>query len=232
MRIFVSILLLCCSLVCGAQTAADSLAVDTLDLRTIVLAEEEERGPFFCGVGVSVDLAGLVMLGVANYGSVEGALRLNFRNRWFPVVELGVGSSDHENENTELRFKTSSPYGRVGVDYNFARDLTTGNRVYGGVRLAYCSMKFDLTGPAIEDVFYGGETEYSFYDLESSTTWLEFLFGLEAKIWRWFHLGWNVRYKRRLSQDSPELGKPWYVAGYGKNGGATFGAQFNIVVDI
>lgn len=219
----------------GDSTVVDTLgtveAADTLP-RVIVFAEEEPHEALWQGMGVSFDLAGLVMLAVADYGSIEGALRINLKGRIFPIVEIGVGRSDHGNENTELHFKTTAPYARVGADYNFARDLQSGNRIFGGVRFGYTRMKFDISGPDLEDYYYGGEMEYVFEDLESNTFWLEIVFGIEAKIWKWFHLGWNARYKRRLSQTVPDVGRPWYVAGFGKNGDSTFGAEFNIVIDI
>ncbi len=184
------------------------------------------------GFQVSFDAAGLVMYGVASYGQIEGALRINLKERFFPILEAGLGHSDHTNEDTELHFKTNSPYLRIGCDYNFNKDKTSGNRVYGGVRLAYTTMKFDLSGPDVVDPVWKSTLPYRFNGLKSTCIWGELVFGLEAKIWNNFHLGWSARYRLRLKQTNDDIGAPWYIAGYGNNEGHTFGATFNVIFDI
>ena len=61
---------------------------------------------------------------------------------------------------------------------------------------------------------------------------MEFVAGIDAKIWKMVRLGWSVRYKRRLSNKDPEIGKPWYVPGYGKEGGSRIGASFNLIFEL
>lgn len=72
--------------------------------------------PLFRGVAVSFDLVGVIQSGLGDYGQYEAAARLNLRDRYFPVVELGVGHADADDVDSGLRYKTSAPYGRVGVD--------------------------------------------------------------------------------------------------------------------
>ena len=140
------------------------------------------------GFQISVDAVGMVMYAVANYGQIEGAFRVNLKEKFFPIAEIGLGHSDHKNEDTELHYKTNSPYIRIGCDYNFNKDLTSGNRVYGGFRVGYTKMKFDLDGPALQDPIWHTTVPYHFSGLESEFTWGELVFGLEAKIWKNFHL--------------------------------------------
>ena len=52
-----------------------------------------------------------------------------------------------------------------------------------------------------------------------------------AKIFGPLHLGWSVRYKRRLSYDIAEMGNCWYVPGYGKAGSTRLGGTFNIMLN-
>lgn len=184
------------------------------------------------GMSVSIDAAGAVMYALANYGQLEGSFRLNLKERYFPIVEIGIGHSDHTDDNTSLHFKTNSPYFRMGCDYNFAKDLRSGNRVFGGVRYAYTKIKYDLDGPDLTDPIWGQSVPYSFRDLDGSCSWGEAVFGIEAKIWNNFHIGWSVRYRLRLSQNVSDVGQAWYIPGYGKNEGHTFGATFNLIFDI
>ena len=65
-----------------------------------------------------------------------------------------------------------------------------------------------------------------------SMQWLELVIGLDAKIVGPVHLGWDVRYKRRLTHHEGEIGNTWYVPGFGINDRDTFSAGFNVIVDI
>ena len=61
-------------------------------------AEEEltdKPAPVFAGVAVSADLVGIYMkLANHNYVPLEVSARLNFKEKYFPVFELGYGESD------------------------------------------------------------------------------------------------------------------------------------------
>jgi hypothetical protein len=62
--------------------------------------------------------------------------------------------------------------------------------------------------------------------------WLELVFGIDAKIFGPLHLGWDVRYKRRLIHNEGVLGNTWYVPGFGTNDQDKIAASFNIIFDI
>lgn len=192
----------------------------------------DKDAPKFAGMAVSFDLAGAVMALATSYGQYEGAIRANFKHRYFPVVELGLGVSEKEDDGTELKFKTSALYARIGLDYNFAKDWRTGNRIFGGVRVAYTNFKYDLTSSDIIDPVWNTPVPINFKDVKSDAIWGELVFGLEAKIWKIIHLGWTARYKHRFHQKVSEPGQAWYIPGFGKNDSHVFGATFNFIVDI
>lgn len=194
--------------------------------------EKETPIKLFQGFSVGFDLAGLVMYAAANYGQIEGQLHLNLKERIFPVFEVGMGHCDHEETSTNLKFKTNAPYFRIGCDYNFNKDLSSKNRVFGGVRYGYSNFNFDLSGPTLVDPVWGASVPYNFKSQNSAVHWWELVFGLEAKIWKDLHIGWTARYRRRLKQEIPEVGQAWYVPGFGKNDGHTFGGTFQIIFDI
>lgn len=188
--------------------------------------------PLFAGLSLSVDLAGAFMATVTAYGQYEAALRANLRGRFFPVVEAGWGLSDHTHETTALHYKTGAPFFRIGCDYNFARDAASGNRILGGLRYGFSSFDYDVSGPDLTDPVWGSSHAYRFEGLSGCNHWAEVCFGLEAKIWRFFHLGWSVRYRLRLSDKKSEIGSPWYVPGYGRNDSHVLSGTFNLVFDI
>jgi hypothetical protein len=183
-------------------------------------------------MAVSVDVVGAVMYKLANYGQLEGQLRINLKEKYFPVAELGLGHSDHKDEETNLRFKTDSPYMRLGCDINFNKDKRSKNRIYGGMRFGFTSCKFDLQGDDQTDPVWGTVVPLDYKDKSTTVSWLELVFGLEAKIYKTFHIGWSARYKMRLSQKTPDIGSAWYVPGFGKNDTHNFGATFNLIFDI
>lgn len=65
---------------------------------------------FFNGLAVSTDLLGPAMLWLGDYGSYEAALRVNLKDRWFPVFELGLGKTDHVDAATQTSYKVSAPF--------------------------------------------------------------------------------------------------------------------------
>lgn len=195
-------------------------------------AAREKAIPLLAGLSLSGDVAGLVMAAFTPYGQIEAACRVNLKERFFPIFEMGWGISDHMDELTEQHFKTNAPYFRVGCDYNVANDRLSGNRIYVGARYAFSSFKYDLDGPALSDPVWGGSVPYHFEGVSASSQWGELVLGLDAKIWKFFHLGWSFRYRVRIKQKRTPLGQPWYVPGFGKNDHTCFGGTFNLIFDI
>lgn len=196
------------------------------------LAMRNVKQPLFAGFSVSGNFAGLLLAAATSYGELECALRVNLRNTYFPIGELGIGVCDNTDDGTELHYKTRAPFIRLGCDYNFLRDKQSGNRVFAGARVGFTSFKYDVDGPDFEDLVWGDRVPYKFKGVKGNQTWIELVFGIEAKIWSIFHLGWSARYKNRITHSSGSPGEPWYVPGYGKKGGSALGGTFNLIFDI
>lgn len=188
--------------------------------------------PLFRGVALSADLAGIAQMAFSDYGQYEAALRINLKDKYFPIIELGYGKADAENVISKLSYKTSAPYGRIGIDFNLMKNKHDIYRIYGGFRYAYTSFKFDVEGHDITDPVWGDYVEYSAKDVKANYHWLEAVFGLDAKIWGPIRLGWSFRYKRRLIHDDGNIGNTWYVPGYGKQGGTRLGGTFNVAFEL
>ena len=196
------------------------------------MVAEPDTIPLFRGVAVSADLAGIAQLALSDYGQYEAALRVNLRDKYFPVIELGMGKADANDVATNLTYKSTAPYGRIGMDFNVMKNKHDINRVYVGGRYAFSSFDFDVSSPGITDPVWGDVAEYAHEGNKATWHWMEFVAGIDAKIWKMVRLGWSVRYKRRLSNKDPEIGKPWYVPGYGKEGGSRIGASFNLIFEL
>lgn len=218
-RLVLSGLLAVGAMTASAQTQGDKASKDSI--------------PFFKGFAVSADVVGPAMMALSDYGQVEGALRINLHDEYFPIVEIGYGKASHEDDIvTGISFKTSAPYFRVGCDYNLLKNKHTPNRLYGGLRYGFTSYKTDITHPSYEDPVWGWSAPVSVKGQACSQHWLEVVFGVDAKVTGPLHLGWSVRYKRRIAHDDGEAGNTWYVPGYGKTGSTRLGATFNVIIDI
>ena len=196
------------------------------------LTAQKDTVAFFRGVAVSADVVGLAQLAFSDYGQYEAALRINLKDRYFPVFELGYGTADSDNPTTNLKYKTSAPYWRVGMDFNIAKNKHDAYRVYAGARYAMTYYKFDVVGSGLKDPVWGDDVEYNVKGMKAYYHWMEAVFGVDAKIAGPLRLGWSVRYRRRITHDDGNIGKTWYVPGYGKQGGSRLGGTFNIIFEI
>lgn len=194
--------------------------------------EAQKRLPLFAGASVSTDLCGLGMALAGKYGQYEAAARLNLRGRYFPIAEVGIGSSNHTDETTALHYKVNAPYVRLGMDYNVAKNPRGAGRIFVGARYGWTSFKYAVDGPDLTDPVYGTVTPYRFTGLRGTNHWGELVFGLEAKVWSILHLGWSFRYRIRFYDRQSAVGSPWYVPGFGKNDTHNVGGTFNLIFDI
>lgn len=180
---------------------------------------------------IGVNALGAVQRVLSSYGQYEASVRYNMKDKYFPIVEVGLGAADKEEETTNLHYTTTAPYARLGLDLNMLKDKHDDYRVYVGIRAAYTSFKYDLTSTTtVTDPVWGDETTIDATGQSCSYLWAELVAGVQARIIGPVHLGWTIRYKNRLSQSVADAGEPWYVPGFGKRGSSRLGGSFNIIV--
>lgn len=209
-----------------------ALPISAQHQKLMIEPETNDSTPWLNGFAVSADLFGLLQYMVSDYGQFEGALRINLRDKYFPIVELGLGRAKHDDVVTNISYSSSSPYGRIGIDLNLMKDKHDDYRLYGGLRYALSYFKFDLSHPGMTDPIWGDEVPYGAKGVKCNYHWAEAVAGVDAKIWGPIHLGWSVRYRKRLSYSCGDIGNVWYVPGYGKSGSTRLGGTFNVSIDI
>ena len=192
---------------------------------------EDIQQPFYQGTMVKVDVSGLMGKALGNeYASTEANVECNLLNRYFPVFELGYGSIDTINEETDIHYKTSAPYFRIGAGYNiFSKKPYLPGKMLVGARLGFSSFSYDVEAPAMTDPVWG-ETSIpvSFQGVKSNASWLELVAEVRTNVYKNFHLGFSVRYKSLFSVKKSENSEPLYIPGYGKNKSNGFGITYNI----
>jgi hypothetical protein len=249
---YISALLLSSVLAVGAHAttlAGDSVSVDsvaniaptdTVQIDTavtkkgkfVIQRDSVKSHAFIRGFALYVELAGL---GAKVFGGdnvyYEAGLRINLKQTYFPTVEVGYADSNVENDVSLISYKAKAPYFRVGMDYNFLKNKESNNRLFGGLRVGYTTFDYTIADPNFTDPVWNKPVEY-LYTFNTSAIWTEFIFGLEAEVWKAFHLGWTVRYKVRWSQKESETSEPYYIPGFGTNDKTRLGATFYMALDI
>lgn len=220
---FLSSLLCLCQL--SAQTGTAKTAVKNAVKKTAEPA-------FFQGMALNVEVASPVLYALgADVLNTEAGLRLNFRNHYFPLAELGYSKYESTHDDTQIHYETAAPYLRVGVDVNMLKDKLQENRLMVGARLGYTNYQFDVDGPSMVDPIWGDSQPLDLQGISSNRLWLEMVFSLESEILRHFHMGFSIRYKKKLHEKTPVNAVPYYVPGFG-NGDDGFRATYNLFFDL
>ena len=170
---------------------------------------QKDSVPMFRGFAVSFDLVGAGLMAFTDNGQYEGALRVNLHDEWFPIIEAGLGRANHNDDVTKIHYSTSAPYFRIGID------------------------KVDISCPDFTDPTWKWPTGYGVLDAPCNYHWIEAVVGVDAKIYGPLHLGWSLRYKRRIAhKEEGDFGNTWYVPGFGIFGDTRLGGTFNVIIDI
>ena len=200
------------------------------------IQSENTPTPLYQGISTGVDIAGLGSYALGgDVLNAEMYIQANFKNRFMPIAEFGFASTDKTDDDSDMHFKTSAPYFRVGLDYNaFYKKTHLPGYIFVGLRMGFSSFKYDVDGPDMVDPNYGGQTvvPYSFQGLKSHATWAEAVAGLKVKIYKGFCMGWCVRYKKSFSVKDHPNSRPWYIPGFGKNSSTCFTVSYNLIYNL
>lgn len=230
------ILLLLCSVTLMAQEEGSQMLAPgetPKPTKYVEVTEQEEKLVFFQGFTVSADVFGIASSLFSDYGSIEGALRLNLLNTYLPIVELGYGKVDNLDFNTNVSYKAKAPFARIGVDYNLLKNKFQSNRLYAGLRYGISMFKYDIAGPKMKDPIWGGSEPFNFSGIDCTSQWAEIVFGAEVQVYKNFHMGWLVRYKSELSSTKSDYAKPNCIPGYGYTTNSTcWGATYSLIFDL
>lgn len=200
--------------------------------KTKQAATEVPAQPLYLGAFVGIDAYGPVghVLG-SDFLSTEVSLEANLKNKYFPALEIGYGSTDTTDDETDIHFKTSAPYFRIGAGYNvFHKKPHLPGQFIVGARYGFSSFKYDVEGPAMTDPVWGDTTiPLNYEGVKTNASWLEIVAALKTNVYKNLYLGLSVRYRSLLSVKKDGGIEPWYIPGYGKNKSTGIGITYSLI---
>ncbi|MBQ8889614.1 MAG: hypothetical protein IJY59_09040 [Bacteroidaceae bacterium] len=191
-----------------------------------------QEQPLYQGIYAGVDVFGIAgKIFGSDFTSAEAGVEVNLKNKYFPVIEIGYGSTDTTDDETDIHYKTSAPYFRIGAGYNvFHKKPHLPGHFIVGLRYGFSSFSYDVDGPAMTDPIWGDTSiPLSYQGVKGSASWLELVASLRTNVYKNFYMGFSIRYKSTLSVKKAENSEPWYIPGYGKNKSNTFGITYNLI---
>ncbi len=193
--------------------------------------EEWKATPFYQGTMVGIDVAGLASKALGSDAtSAEALVQVNLKNRFFPVVEMGFGSISTTNTETDIHYKASAPYFRLGVDYNvFYQKPYLPGYFTVGLRYGFSSFEYDVVAPPLTDPNWGHiSVPVTYEGVKTNVGWAEVAASLKVNVFKDFYMGFSVRYRTRLSMKEHDNSEPYYTPGFGK-GKTNIGVIYNLI---
>lgn len=194
--------------------------------------DEQPEGSLFQGVYVGADVFGLMNKALgSDITSAEAIVEVHLKNRFFPVLEIGYGSFDATNDETDIYYKTSAPYFRIGMDYNvFYKKPHLPGFFTVGLRYGFTSFDYDIEAPDLVDPNWGHTVvPFSYKGVKSNSSWAELVIAMKTNVFKDFYMGFSVRYRSSLSVKKHENSEPYYIPGFGKGNSSNFGLTYNLI---
>lgn len=210
----------------GNQLEEPVLFLSQLD--TVTKVKSGPVYPLLNSVTVGVDFFDAIMkLAGQSYTSFSASGQLSLYNWILPTVEIGIGQADNTPDGNNYRYRCkTSPFFKIGFDYNFLYKSTPDYQAVLGLRLGWSTFRYDITDITITSDYWDQTNHFALPTQSASVLWAEALLGIKVKIAGPVSMGWTFRYHRRLHTRPGAQSNPWFVPGYGGNG--SIGATFSI----
>lgn len=201
----------------SVQMLSDSVLQDSLRRDSIEKAAKQVKYPLLYSTSLGVNFWDPIAMALGqSYGEVEVWAALNLRNRFIPIVEVGMGTANSTPENGNYTYKNKlSLYGRVGMNYNFMFKSDPKYLLFGGLRFGASSFNYDITNISYTNGYWGNQTTFDILNQKGSAMWMELVAGIQVELVKNFSMGWTLRYNFPLSIKGTPNSDPWYIPGYG-----------------
>ncbi len=196
----------------------DSLTLDSLRRDSIEKAKNTVYRPTLMSATAGINFWDPLMRAFGQtYGGGDIWFAINLKNRFIPIVELGVGQANSTPDGGNFTYKNKLAfYGKIGMNYNFMATKDPKYQLYAGIRFAGTSFHYDITDITVDNGYWhDSPSHFEIVDQHSSAIWGEFVLGIQVEIVKNFSLGWAVRYNFPFSIKDTPNSRPWYIPGYG-----------------
>lgn len=189
--------------------------------------------PLLYTASVGVDIWDPVMrMFGQHYGLVEFSGELNLHNRYIPVVEIGLGQANYTPDDNNYTYRVpTTPYFRIGANYNFLYNSNPDYMVYAGLRYGWSHFNYEVNNVTLTDAYWDETTEFNLPGQTSNVSYMQVLFGLRIRLFGQISAGWSFRYQKILHESAALYGEPWYIPGYGSRKASVTGS-FSITYTI
>lgn len=196
--------------------------IDSTALRTVV----KMKYPLLESASVGVDIWDPLMRAFGqDYGLVGAWAEVSLHNRYFPVIEAGLGKASHTPSENNYTYRSPlSVYFRIGLNYNFLYNSSPDYRFFAGVRYGFSPFSYSITDITVNSPYWDETARFDIPSRKSTAGWFELVFGLRVKLWGPISAGWSIKYHTILHESSAPCGQPWYIPGYGSRSGALTGS--------
>jgi len=191
--------------------------------------EKTDTTQFFNGVWVGTDILNPIAGQMSqNFSTYELDAEVGFREKYYPVIEAGMGRGELTTDGGTQAINHLSPYGRVGLNYAIIRSKV--GFAYIGFRVGYSKYSYDMINLNSSSVYWGEKSATDIREIDAWARWTEYVVGMRMNVTGHLYMGWSVRYKKPMKLSENSTGNPWYIPGYGeyKKDGSATGIQFTV----
>ena len=179
-----------------------------------------------CSFGVDIWDPVMRIFGQKN-GLVGFYADVNLHNRYFPMVEVGLGNADNAPADKDFHYiSPTSLYFKIGANYNFIYNSNPDYKFFIGLRYGFSPFRWGLKSADPSPGYWGDVPPFSIATHNATAGWGEVALGLRIKLWKNIFAGWMVKYHALLHESKSIHGKPWYIPGYGTRGQAITGSFY------
>ncbi len=180
----------------------------------------------FSGINLGVNIWDPMMrLFGQKHGLIDFSADVNLFNRFFPTVEVGLGSAN--NTPADRNFTYKSPltiYAKLGLNYNFLFNGNPDYKFFAGVRYGFSPFKWSVENITLNSPYWDNTSKFEIPSQSSTAGWFEICLGLRIKLHKSISAGWTFRYHSILHESKSQHGEPWYIPGYGTRNQAITGS--------
>ena len=210
----------------GAIVYIDTITGEEwIDSATIVKGAKMKY-PLLMDMTIGVDVWDpLMRVFGQKYGLVGFRADVNLHNRYFPLLEIGLGEASSAPNDKDYHYVSAlSPYFKIGADYNFIFNNNPAYKFFAGVRYGFTPFKWGLRSATPAPGYWGETPSFAIESHSATAGYFEFCLGLRVQLWRNISAGWTFKYHILAHESKSVSGAPWYIPGYGSRGQALTGA--------